>query len=173
MPGRMRSVVAWSLALLAVALGAAAGFGAFRSRAAASETASGRGEEAPPVVVHRVAPAPLGEAIEALGTVRAAESVEITSPRSKHVTAVHFDDAQVVEAGALLVELHAHEERAMLAEAEAVLEERRSRHERVSELAEREIAPQSDVDLAKAELDAAAARVETLRAVIADHEVRA
>ncbi|MGB5734326.1 MAG: hypothetical protein WBM40_07785, partial [Thiohalocapsa sp.] len=58
-----------------------------------------------PVIVAEARPAPLAERVEALGTLRANESVAITSNVTETVSVVHFDDGQRVSEGDLLVEM--------------------------------------------------------------------
>ncbi len=56
--------------------------------------------------------------INALGTARANEAVEITSKASNTVTVIRFDDGQRVQKGQVLVELDSVQARADLAAAE-------------------------------------------------------
>ncbi|MBK8974679.1 MAG: efflux RND transporter periplasmic adaptor subunit [Planctomycetes bacterium] len=168
----MRSFAAYLLAALAILTGLALEYPEWwrGERTAAGAT---KGSAARPVVVAEVRETPFAESLEALGTVRANESVELTPNRSDHVAALHFDDGQHVEKGDLLVELFAAEEQALLTEARAVLAERQAQFERVADLFERDISAQSEVDTAQAQLLAATARVASLQAAIADHEIRA
>ena len=64
---------------------------------------------------------PLGVTIEAVGTARANESVEVTAKASNTVVAIHFHDGDVVRRGQVLVELDSAEARAALAVAQAAL----------------------------------------------------
>src|SRR5690606_3476494 len=77
---------------------------------------------------------PIGIEIEAVGTARANESVEITSKTSNVITAIRFAEGEEVARGAVLVELDADEVRAELAEAQAALADARSQYERSREL---------------------------------------
>jgi len=61
----------------------------------------------------------------------------------------------------------------MLAEAAALLVERRTAHKRAKELNEKGISPESDVQTAFAQMQAAQARVDTLKAAVDEHQVRA
>jgi len=168
----MRTLIVYLLA--ALALGAGLGFLLFdpfggRRSSAAKTTA----RSAPPVVVARVSRAPFRDAVEALGTVLASESVTITARRAAHVVAIHFDDGQETQAGASLVSLSAAEERALLDEAQAVQVERAAAYERALEMRTQGIAAGSDLDTAKAQVDSAIARVRMLEAMLADFELRA
>jgi membrane fusion protein (multidrug efflux system) len=111
--------------------------------------------------------------LEALGDVRANESVEVRAARSDHIDAIHFDDGQEVDTGDLLLELNAEEERAALAEARAILEDRQLNHQRAMELAQGGIASERELETASSLLRAAEARVASLEAAVADREIRA
>ena len=99
-----------------------------------------RGAAAPaptaiPVVTQSARIEPLGIEIEAVGTARANESVEVTSKASNTVTAIRFQEGdQRAQRGAVLVELDGAEARAALAEAEAALAESRNQFKRSRDL---------------------------------------
>jgi len=61
----------------------------------------------------------LVDRVEALGTLRANESVSVTANVTESVSSIHFDDGQRVEAGEILVEMTSAEEHALLEEARA------------------------------------------------------
>lgn len=127
----------------------------------------------PPVIVAPVQLAPFAESLEALGTVRANESVRITANRMDHVTEIHFDDGDTVTAGQLLVVLNDAEEQAEKAEAQAQLQELETALRRTQQLNEREIASQDELDAATARVAASQARLARLEAAIAERRVRA
>ncbi len=168
----MRTVLVYLLAIGAISVAAVFGFpeviGA--SEEPVQERAS---TPPPPVVVAPVARAEFVDTLEALGTAHANESVSITTSRADIVTAIHFSDGQMVEAGQLLVEMNSEEERALLAEAIAIRDERRLTHQRISELFENEVASGREMDEAQAQLSASEARVISLTAAIADRHIRA
>lgn len=168
----MRTLIAYLLAALALTVGLVfLLFDPFGSHRSANKGATAR--NAPPVVVTRVARAPFRDAVEALGTVLAFESVTITARRAAHVVGLHFDDGQQVPADAPLVTLNDAEQQAMLAEAKAALVERMAAYERALEMRTQGIAADSDLDTVQAQRDTAAARVRTLEAVVADYSLRA
>ena len=170
----MRTLLVYLLALGAVATGVRFGFPELVGVAAARETeARVHGSGAVPVVVSPVRRTPFAEALEALGTVHANESVEITANRSDHINALHFDDGQEVATGQLLFELNAEEEKAQHAEALALRDERQTAFDRVQKLYEQSISSPEDLVTARALLAAAEARVQRLQATINDHLVRA
>src|SRR5689334_730848 len=72
----------------------------------------------------------LATPLEAVGTARARESIEVKSKTSNIITAIAFHEDSLVRAGQVLVELDAAEARAALAEAEAVLVDSESQFNR-------------------------------------------
>ena len=95
--------------------------------------AAGAGE-AVDVVTAAAALKPFGVRIEAVGTARANESVDVTSKASNTVSAIRFEEGDRVRRGAVLVELDGAEARASLAEAEAALAESESQFKRSRDL---------------------------------------
>lgn len=126
-----------------------------------------------PVVAEAVAPRPLLETVEALGTARANESVTLTASLNETVRRVNFEDGDYVEKGTILVELSSEEESAQLAEARANLDEARRQLARLEDLDKRGIAVPSDVDMARAAADAAQARLQSVIARLDDRLIRA
>lgn len=168
----MRTLIVYLLALGAVAAALRFGFPELFGLEPAREADAGENPDAkPPVVVAPAVREPFAEAFEALGTVHANESVEITPKAADHVRAIHFEDGQDVEKGQLLAVLHAEEEKAQLAEAVALRDERKAVYERILELHESQIRSAQDLDAERALLEAADARVQRLQATLADHQV--
>ena len=102
------------LATLAAAL-ALAGCG--KKQDAAPQ--GGGGDRPIPVTLQAVRPQPFVDTLQALGTVRARESVTVTASVSEKVQAVHFDSGDSVRAGAPLVTLVGDAQQAQLREAQA------------------------------------------------------
>lgn len=128
------------------------------------------GEEAPHVIVQSVTPKAISTRVEALGTLRANESIRLTSHTTKTVTRINFEDGQRVEAGDVLVEMTSAEELALLEEARTNTDESRKQLERVQSLAAQGAASQSLLDervraheSAKARYAAIEARLDDLR----------
>ena len=134
---------------------------------------SGANREVPPVVVARVENAPFADSLQALGTVMANESVVLTPNRADHVAVLHFDDGQQVLKGDLLVEMQAKEEKAMLAEAQAVRDDREISLKRAKELYDKNLMSAREYESTQALLAASQARVLGLQAAIADRLVYA
>lgn len=111
--------------------------------------------------------------VEALGTLRANESVTLTSPITETITAIHFDDGDRVSAGKVLVELNSAEQRALLEEARAQVEEAKAQYDRVKSLAVQGTAAQSLVDERRRDWDTARARSSAIEARLNNRLVRA
>src|SRR5690606_22085696 len=74
------------------------------------------GGDAPPTQVFaaQVQQRTIADKVEALGTLRADETVTLTSNVTDTVTAIRFDDGQRVSAGDVLIEMANEEESALL-----------------------------------------------------------
>jgi membrane fusion protein (multidrug efflux system) len=110
------------------------------------------------VIVQAASTAQLTTTIEALGSLRANESITLTSNETKKITRINFDDGQRVEKGQILVEMTSREESALLEEARFNTDEAKKQLDRVRELAKRGAASQSELDLRIREYEAARAR---------------
>ena len=130
----------------------------------------------PPEIAVLVQPASLrryADAFEALGTVRAAESVEITARVSNIVTEIHFSEGDVVKQGAPLVSLEASEARAAYAEAQAQLVESSGQYKRSRELLRTNAVSESQVEQLEAQMRANEAALAAANARVQDHLIRA
>jgi membrane fusion protein (multidrug efflux system) len=139
---------------------------------AAEPPAAGR---APPASVTTtvVASQPWSDAIEALGTARANESVLITAKVTETVVRVNFQDGDVVEAGDVLVDLSGRAEVAGLAEAAAAYRESQQQYERQQQLTEQKLIPASQLDTQRATVESARARLDATRARLSDRVITA
>jgi len=126
-----------------------------------------------PVIVAEAEVQPIADRVEALGTLRANESVEITSNVTETISAVHFDDGQRVAEGDLLVEMTSGEEHALLEEARARADEAQRQYDRVRSLVKQRSASESLLDERKRDLDAARAVLVALESRLADRLVKA
>jgi membrane fusion protein (multidrug efflux system) len=111
--------------------------------------------------------------IEALGTARANESVTLTAKVTETVVRVNFEDGQRVEEGQLLVDLSGRAEVAALEEAQAAYTEALKAYERQVELVAQGTLSKSTLDSLIASRDAAKARMEAIRARLADRVIAA
>jgi membrane fusion protein (multidrug efflux system) len=136
--------------------------------------AGGPGSGMPtPVVSIAVREQPLASELQALGTARANESVEISSKSSNVVSAVRFRDGQRVQRGQVLVELDSAQARADLAAAQAALTESSSQLTRSRELLPTQALSKSQFDQIVATQKADEARVAAARARLEDTVIRA
>ncbi len=115
----------------------------------------------------------MSDVIEALGTTRANESLTLTAKLTDTVSRVDFDDGDIVDAGAVLVELTNTEQTALLAEAQANLDDARRQLRRLKELYEQRSVPISNVDEAEARVNAAQGRYDSVVARLDDRLIRA
>lgn len=135
----------------------------------------GFGGKRPPteVVAATVLRRPMRDTIEAIGTTLANESVTLSSKVTDTVSQVHFDDGDFVEKGDVLIELTNTEETALLAEAQATVEDTAQQLDRLEDLYQRRTIPVSDLDAAKARASEARGRYESVVARLNDRLVRA
>jgi membrane fusion protein (multidrug efflux system) len=125
------------------------------------------------VVTHVAVSQRLLDEIEALGTARANESIEIRPRISSVVTRVAFTEGQLVREGDLLVELENSEVRAGLAVAEAALSESLSIYNRSESLASTQAISASSLEQLRAAMQVNAAQVAAAKARLANSVIRA
>lgn len=111
--------------------------------------------------------------INALGTARANEAVEITSKASNIVTVIRFEDGQRVQRGQVLLELDSVQARADLAAAEAASAESASQVKRSRELIATKVISDAQFDTLEATMKANEARVASARSRVEDTIIRA
>jgi len=141
--------------------------------AAAGSSQGALSARAVPVVTVAVEERPLAVEIEALGTARANEAVEVTSKTGNIVTAIRFQEGQRVQRGEVLVELDGAQARADLAAARAALKESQSTWTRSQDLFARQALSESQLEQIEATLRANEARVAAAEARVADTVIRA
>jgi len=127
----------------------------------------------PRVIVAEAVSDRFADRIEALGTLKAKESVDLTTSVTETVTAIHFDDGNRVEAGTILVEMTNAEEHALLEEARANLAEAAQQYERLKSLAAQGTAAKSLLDERRRDWDGAKARLAAIESRLADRLIRA
>ncbi len=125
------------------------------------------------VIVSTVKSVPFEDRVEALGTLRANESVALTASVAETVSVLHFDDGDRVEAGQLLVEMTSAEEQAQLREARAREREAESQYRRVASLAKQGTASQSLLDERSRERQTARAQLVAIESRLSDRIVKA
>jgi membrane fusion protein (multidrug efflux system) len=151
-----------------------AGAGARPPDAAGGFGAAGRPQvQLPLVTVARVSRDSIFDAVEALGTTQANESVTLTAKVTDTVRRVNFEDGQYVEAGDVLIELTNQEEEAALAEARANLEDVESQLRRLEDLSSRGLTAASELDVARSRAAANRARLNSVVARLSDRLILA
>lgn len=110
---------------------------------------------------------------EALGTVHAAESVDITASVSETVIELRFEDGATVKQGAILAVLQQDEELAQLAEARVNLAEQEREVARLRGLVRTRSASQSELDQRLSLMDRAQYQIQAAEARIRDRIIRA
>jgi len=156
------------------ALGAACALAIALTLAACGDDAPARdGARAAAVTTQPVRMRQWSDTVQALGTVKARESVTLTAKVSETVEDVHFDSGDIVEAGAPLITLSGRQQRAGLAEAQAAADEAERLYQRQADLAEQQLIARAALDSQRAIRDAANARVNQIRAQLSDRVIRA
>jgi len=143
---------------------AIAGFSALSSTSIAAD---GRSDPRP-VVAAEAKTTPFVDRIEALGTLRANESVEIKANVAEQITAIAFDDGQRVKKGDLLVKMLAIEEEALIVEAQSTANEARQQFERVQQLAKSGASALSSLDESRRIYETARARLGAIESRLTD-----
>ncbi len=111
--------------------------------------------------------------IEALGTLRANESVSLTASVTDIISEIDFDDGDRVDANKVLVRMNSAEEEALLDEARVTAAEARRQYQRIKSLESTGTAAKSQLDERLREWEAAQARLRAIESQVADRVVRA
>lgn len=111
--------------------------------------------------------------LDALGTLRADESVTLSATVTDTIAELNFRDGEHVEEGQLLVRLSDDEAQADLRVAQAMRDERRNAVNRLSQLQRRNLAPRGDLEDAQAQLRQVEAEIQALEARLADYRIHA
>jgi membrane fusion protein (multidrug efflux system) len=130
-------------------------------------------QEPTAVIGARASLEPWSDPLEALGTLRADESVTLSTTVTELIAELNFQDGEIVEAGQMLIRLEDGEEQANLRVAEAVRDERRNAVDRLNQLQARNMAPRADVEDARARLRQVEAEIQALEARLSNYQLRA
>lgn len=161
---------------LAVVLGAGAWHYFGRSDSGAGQEPAGArapGAREVPVMTAQPKLKDFALEVEALGTVRAKESVDITAKIADRVTAIRFDEGKQVRKGDVLVELDNAEALADLAAAEAAERDSRSQFKRSQELFQTKALSEAQLDQLEATMLANQAKVAAARSRVNDRLIAA
>ncbi|MAS87119.1 MAG: efflux transporter periplasmic adaptor subunit [Micavibrio sp.] len=129
--------------------------------------------QATPVIIETATIQNIADRIEALGTLRATETVDITATVTDTVTDINFEGGQRVEKDAVLVEMTSGEEQAMLDEAQSNLLEAKKQLDRARPLVEQGAASQSILDQRRRDTNIAKARLEAVQSQLKDRIILA
>jgi membrane fusion protein (multidrug efflux system) len=113
------------------------------------------------------------ERLPAIGTLIASQGVEVSSQVPGIVTELYFESGQEVPQGKKLVQLDISIELADLASAEATLREADIAFKRQTDLLQKNVTSEANVDTALAKRDTAAAAMNRIKAVIAQKSILA
>lgn len=169
----MRLLSQLGIAALLAALVAGGGYWTAGGKPDGSGPPSSR--QSSPVVVE-TATTRLGtvtETVTAVGSTRAASSVQIVPSTSGLVTRIAFEAGQRVQAGAVLIEIDNASEQAAVREAESELANLRAQMMRAESLRARKLLSAADLDELRARLGMAEARLEAARSQWQKRIVRA
>lgn len=164
----------WIVAILIFTIGASGLY--WWSRQAEQAAASRRVGWSPPPATVEAAPVELGTVVrnvQAVGTLRANESVVLRPEIAGRVTGIRFDEGQRVARGEVLVEL---DDSVYAAEVDERSADRRLSElafDRANKLVQRRAASVEDRDIALAKLQADEAAVQSARARLAKTRIRA
>ena len=111
--------------------------------------------------------------VEAIGTLRANETITLASTVTETVTAVNFTDGQRVKKGDVLIEMTSAEEKALLDQQRALVNEASKQLERTRELAKYGAASTSVLDERQREYTSTRAGLAALASRLEDHVITA
>jgi len=161
-----------AIVALVLVCGGLVGFNLFRSKAISDFFANMQ----PPtqtVSTVEVKPVVWNPAIEAVGTVSAAQGIEVATEVSGIILEIKFKANDRVEQGQLLVQIDDRMERADIAAAEAQLANEQQTLDRARALSQRGVNPASTLDAAQAAVKASQAQLDRLHAVLDQKAIEA
>ncbi len=130
--------------------------------------AESQGASPAKVIVYKVKKAPWSDSIEALGTLRANETVSLTSTVTDIITKINFEDGQRVEKGFVLAEMTNAEESAVVQEMTARVGEAKRQLSRLKQLPNAGAVSESLYDERERPYKAANAQLEAMRSRLTD-----
>lgn len=165
--------------LLLIGILAAIGYGGYEGYQryfASGETAaatSGRADRPTPIEITTAEVRTLARTVEAVGTTRARQSVDIVPEADGRIVELAISSGAMVEKGAVLVRLDDDIARADLAEAEARLKERRQALERARQLRLSNAVAEATLEEAEARLAEAEAQLDRAARRLQERTIRA
>ncbi|MBW3164041.1 efflux RND transporter periplasmic adaptor subunit [Ferrimonas balearica] len=167
--GIMRTTITAGVVLVAVLV---AGIW-YKELGKSAKLAQSRPNNPPTVIATTVVSEPVRWEVEALGTVRARESVILTAKVTDSVQKVHFEDGQLVEQSQLLVTLRDAEQQAKLRAAQANLTEHQREFNRIEGLVRTKTIASNELDKIVTDIDIARAQLAQYQAELDARYVRA
>ena len=134
-----------------------------------AQGAPGGPPQASPVIVSTVYEDKFVDTVEAIGTIRANETITLASTVTETVTAVNFTDGQRVTKGDILVEMTSGEEKALLDQQKALVNEAYKQLDRTRDLAKTGAAASSVLDERTREYSSTKAGLAALQSRLEDH----
>lgn len=159
------------IAAILVVAGSLAGLWAWWSGAPGGGEGRDRGGQPVLVTLATASPRAFVNLIDAVGTARANESIELTAKSADTVARLNFTDGQAVPAGHVVAEMTQREQSADQRAAEANLREQDQALQRARKLRAAGFVTQASLDAATAARDSAAARVAATKSRAADRIV--
>lgn len=135
---------------------------------AAQPRGGGAGAGPSPVIVAKAERVPFVERVEAIGTLRANESVVLTAKATDTIRQIHFNDGQRVEKDDVLVQMTNEEQTAQLDEERANVAEAKKQLDRVRTLQQAGTASQALLDQRQREYSSAVARLRAVESRLND-----
>ncbi len=126
-----------------------------------------------PVIVTAVGKQTISDRVEALGTLRANETVTLNANVTDTVSAIRFEDGQRVSAGDILVEMANAEETAALKEMQANVNEASRQVQRLKPLVAQGAASKSALDIQNRNLATTRAQLDAVKSRLADRLITA
>ena len=126
-----------------------------------------------PAEVYQVETSSLNHVLNAVGTLRANESVILRPEITGRISDILFREGEAVEAGQALIQLDGASYQAELAQAQAQANLSRTEYQRAADLLERRVGSQTDRDTRLAQLRVNEAQVELARTQLAKTTIRA
>lgn len=131
----------------------------------------GAARAATPVFIAKTRLDDFVDQVEALGTLRANETVTLTATVTETVTAVNFEDGQRVKAGDLLLAMKTSEEEAELAAEASTMEEAKRQVDRLRSLVRAGASSEALLDQRQREYQTARARMDVIKSRISDRKI--
>jgi membrane fusion protein (multidrug efflux system) len=140
---------------------------ALSSPAGAQQKGGGQGPV--PVIIASAYTDHFVDRVEAIGTLRANETITLASTVTETITAVNFIDGQRVKKGDILVEMTSAEEKALLDQQRALVNEAQKQLDRTRDLAKSGAASSSLLDERQREYSSTRAGLGALQSRLEDH----